>query len=152
MKAVLIFVITWTFLVPGVVTTAQVIPTRASWVSVRYVPPKNAAHQPISEELKELRFLEKLQELLSPFRLPGTLLVQLEGCDGDANASYENAVITVCYEYVDQLWKTMPVETTVDGVAPNQITWLEMDGWVASRFLEFTECHGGEVEKDKGRR
>ena len=35
---------------------------------------------------------------------------------------------------------------------PNQITWLEMDGWVASRFLEFTECHGGEVEKDKGRR
>jgi hypothetical protein len=118
MKAGLIFVITWTFLVPGVVTTAQVIPTRASWVSVRYVPPKNAAHQPISEELKELRFLEKLQELLSPFRLPGTLLVQLEGCDGDANASYENTVITVCYEYVDQLWKTMPVETTVDGVAP----------------------------------
>ena len=32
MKAGLIFVITWTFLVPGVVTTAQVIPTRASWV------------------------------------------------------------------------------------------------------------------------
>jgi len=55
MKAVLVFVITWTILVPEVVTTAQIVPTRASWVSVRYVPPKNAAHQPISEELQELR-------------------------------------------------------------------------------------------------
>jgi hypothetical protein len=103
-------VITWTFLVPGVVTTAQVIPPRASWVSVRYVPPKNAAHQPISEELKELRFLEKLQELLSPFRLPGTLLVQLEGCDGDANASYENTVITVCYEYETNSGRLCPLK------------------------------------------
>ncbi len=118
MRAVFVFVITWTVLLPEVVTTAQTVPTRASWVSVRYVPPKNAAHQPISEELQELRFLEKLQELLSPFRLPGTLLIQLEGCDGDANASYENTVISVCYEYVDQLWKSMPSETTMDGVAP----------------------------------
>jgi hypothetical protein len=118
MKAVLVFVITWTILASEVVTTAQIVATRGNWVSVRYVPPKNAAHQPISEELQDLRFLEKLQELLGPFRLPGTLLVQVEGCDGDANASYENTVITICYEYVDQLWKTMPAETTVSGVAP----------------------------------
>jgi Putative metallopeptidase len=50
---------------------------------------------------KELRFLEKLQEFLSPFQLPRTLLVKVQGCEGDANAFYEHDVITVCYEYID---------------------------------------------------
>jgi hypothetical protein len=116
MKAVLVLVITWTVLALEIVTTAQAAP--ASGVSVSYVPPRNPAHQPIFEHLQELRFLEKLQEFLSPFRLPRTLLMKVEGCDGDANASYENDIIVVCYEYIDELWKAMPAETTAAGVAP----------------------------------
>jgi hypothetical protein len=118
MKAVLVLVITWTVLVPEIVTTAQAAPAPASRVSVSYVPPKNPAHQPIYEQLQELRFLENLQEFLSPVRLPRMLLVKVEGCDDDANAWYENNEIIVCYEYIDQLWKTMPAETTAAGVAP----------------------------------
>jgi hypothetical protein len=118
MKAVLALVITWTVLVPEMVTTAQAAAARASRVSVSYVPPKDPAHQPIYEQLKQLRFLEKLQQLLTPFRLPRALLVKVEGCDGDANAFYEYSVITVCYEYIDQLWKTMPAEATATGVTP----------------------------------
>jgi hypothetical protein len=118
MKAVLVLVITWTVLVPEIVTTAQAAPAPASRVSVNYVPPKNPAHQPIYEQLQELRFLENLQEFLSPVRLPRMLLVKVEGCDDDANAWYENNEIIVCYEYIDQLWKTMPAETTAAGVAP----------------------------------
>ena len=76
------------------------------------------AHQPIYEQLQELRFLENLQEFLSPVRLPRMLLMKVEGCNGDANAWYENNEIIVCYEYIDQLWKTMPAETTAAGVAP----------------------------------
>jgi len=118
MKAILVLVITWTVLVPEIVTTAQAAPAPASRVSVSYVPPKEPAHQPIYEQLQELRFLENLQEFLSPVRLPRMLLMKLEGCDGDANAWYENNEITVCYEYIDQLWKTMPAETTATGIAP----------------------------------
>jgi Putative metallopeptidase len=118
MKAVLALVITWTVLVPEMVTTAQAAAARASRVSVSYVPPKNPAHQPIYEQLKQLRFLEKLQQFLTPFRLPRALLVKVEGCDGDANAFYEYNVITVCYEYIDQLWQTAPAETTPSGVTP----------------------------------
>jgi Putative metallopeptidase len=118
MKAVLALVITWAVLVPEMATTAQAAAARASRVSVSYVPPKNPAHQPIYEQLKQLRFLEKLQRFLTPFRLPRALLVKVEGCDGDANAFYEYSVITVCYEYIDQLWKTMPAETTTTGVTP----------------------------------
>lgn len=118
MKAGLALVITWTVLVPEMVTTAQAAASRASRLSVSYVPPKDPAHQPIYEQLKQLRFLEKLQQFLTPFRLPRALLVKVEGCDGDANAFYEYNVITVCYEYIDQLWKTVPAETTAAGVTP----------------------------------
>jgi hypothetical protein len=103
---------------PEIVTTAQAAAGRVNRVSVSYVLPKNPAHQPIYEQLQELRFLENLQEFLSPVRLPRMLLVKVEGCDDDANAWYENNEIIVCYEYIDQLWKTMPAETTAAGVAP----------------------------------
>ena len=118
MRAVLALVITWAMLVPGIVTTVQAAAARASRVSVSYVPPKDPAYQPVYEQLKQLRFLEKLQQFLTPFRLPRALLVKVEGCNGDANAFYEYNVITVCYEYIDQLWKTMPAETTAAGLAP----------------------------------
>ena len=53
MKAVLVLVITWTVLVSEIVTTVQTASARGSRVSVIYVAPKDAAHQPIYEHLKE---------------------------------------------------------------------------------------------------
>jgi Putative metallopeptidase len=118
MRAVLMLVITWMTLSPEIMTSAQAAPARANRVSVSYVLPKNPAHQPIYDQLREVGFLEKLQNFLTPFRLPRALLVKVEGCNGDANAFYENDVITICYEYIEQLRKTMPAETTAAGVTP----------------------------------
>ena len=67
MKAVFALVISWIVLVPRL-TTAQTVPARGR-MSVSYVPPKNPAHQPIYEQLKEIRFLESA-EFLSRVRLP----------------------------------------------------------------------------------
>jgi hypothetical protein len=114
MKAALALVIGWMVLVPAVLAQAE--PPQPGRVSVRYLPPKNPAHKPIYEQLKEIRFLEKVQEFLSRVRLPRTLLVKLEGCDGDDNASYDKDIIVLCYEYIDQVWKTVPDATTADGV------------------------------------
>ena len=118
MKAIVALLTGWMLLAPVAVATAQTAPAPAGWVSVSYVPPKEPMHQPIYKKLGEMGFLEKLQEFLSPVRLPRTLLVKVEGCDGDANASYEKDVIVVCYEYIDELWRTMPTETTAMGVTP----------------------------------
>ena len=119
MRAVfLMLAITWLLPAPERVTTAQAAAARANRVSVGYVPPKNALHQPIYEQLQEVNFLEKLQQFLAPFRLPRALLVKVAGCDGDANAFYEKDAITVCYEYIEQLRKTMPAGTTEAGVTP----------------------------------
>src|SRR5262245_51862263 len=114
MKAVLVLIITLTVLALGNATKIQAAP--ASRVSVIYGPPKDSAHQPIYEYLKEYRFHEKLQEFLSPFQLPRTLLIKVDGCDGNPDASYENDMIVICYEYIDQLWKAIPFETTPAGV------------------------------------
>ena len=115
MKAVLVLMMmTSTALTVRTAPTTEAVP--ASKVSVVYGQPTDPEHQPIYEHLKELRFLEKLQEFLSPFQLPRSLLVKVQSCDGDANAFYETDVITVCYEYIDQLWKAIPPETTPAGV------------------------------------
>jgi len=58
MRAVLMLVITWMVLSPEIVTKTQAAPARANRVSMSYVPPKNPAHQPIYDQLKEVSFLE----------------------------------------------------------------------------------------------
>lgn len=87
-------------------------------ISIRYVPPANPAHQPIYTKMRQRGALEKLQKILSPFRLPEKLRISLEGCDGEADAFYDYAAITICYEFIDELWQGMPSETTLSGIAP----------------------------------
>ena len=49
-----------------------------------------------------------MQALLAPIRLPRPLLLKLDGCDGDANAWYDEGEIVVCYEYVAEILKIAP--------------------------------------------
>src|SRR5262249_8741813 len=76
---------------------------RSDRIHIAYVPPKNAAHETVFRLLKERQVLEKLQHFLSPLRLPRALRLQVEGCDGDSNAWYEDDAVTVCYEYLDDI-------------------------------------------------
>ena len=87
-------------------------------IRIAYVPPKNPAHQQIYDLALERQSLENLQEFLSPFRLPWPLNITLTGCDGEADAMYSLDVITICYEYVEELRKYMPEETTPAGIDP----------------------------------
>jgi hypothetical protein len=89
---------------------------QADQIRISYVPPKNSAHEAIFQLLKERRVLEKFKGLLSPLRLPRPLLLKVEGCDGEANAWYENDAVTVCYEYLEETLQNAPKETTPAGV------------------------------------
>jgi len=74
------------FLASDIAAAAQAGAAKANRIKVDYGAPKNPAHQVIYRKLKEIRALENLREFLSPFRLPRTLLVKTEGCDGESNA------------------------------------------------------------------
>jgi hypothetical protein len=89
---------------------------RSDRIQISYVQPKNPAHESVSRLLKERRVLEKFKEFLSPLRLPRTLRLKVEGCDGVSNAWYEDDAITVCYEYIDDILRNAPKETTPAGV------------------------------------
>ena len=117
MKTALALAVAGMVLVTATATTAFGA-SKSNRVSVTYVLPKDPAHQLIYERLKEHRALERLQKFLSPFRLPRTLKVSLAGCDGEADAFYGDDAITICYEYISELWKNMPAETTEAGIAP----------------------------------
>ena len=62
---------------------ATAAPYKSNQIRVEYDMPKNPAHQPIYERLKQARALEHLQTLLSPLRLPRPLLLKVSGCDGE---------------------------------------------------------------------
>ena len=104
-----------TFLTAFPADTATLEPNR---VDVEYVPPKSFAHDPVYKLVQERRVLEKIRDLLVPFRLPRRLLLKAEGCDGRINAWYDDGAITVCYEYLDWVWRSAPEQTTPTGVAP----------------------------------
>jgi hypothetical protein len=77
-------------------------------VEIQYVEPKNPKLRPVYEEIRKARALEKLQNLLAPLRLPRRLLIKTEDCDGISNAWYEEDAVTVCYEFLDDIWKNVP--------------------------------------------
>jgi hypothetical protein len=108
-------VLFWAALCVDVPSAAAMEPGR---IDVAYLPPKDPAHRPLYELLKGKRVLEKIQAILSPFRLPARVLLKVEGCDGTANAYSGDGAVTVCYEYLDEIWQNVPSETTPEGVAP----------------------------------
>lgn len=102
------------------VVNAQGAPAKAKakpdQIKIQYVPPKDPAHATIYTRLQNLEFLERVQQFLSPVKLPGPLLFKTEGCDGEVNAWFEDNAITICYEYIDEMWKLAPETTTPAGV------------------------------------
>src|SRR3954451_25356137 len=89
---------------------------RTDRIKISYVPPKNSAHEAVFQLLKERRVLEKFKGLLSALRLPRTLLLKVEGCDGESNAWYGDDAVTVCYEYLADILRDAPKEPTPAGV------------------------------------
>lgn len=93
-------------------------PEKTNQVVIEYVYPGNPAHQQLHDLLKERQTLESLQEFLSPFRLRWPLYITLTDCDGEPDAMYGDDEITICYEFIEELQRYMPAETTPSGIEP----------------------------------
>lgn len=117
MKTRLTFIIAGLVLATTLVMMAYGAP-KADRVKIRYVAPKDAAHQPIYLDIKQRGTLEKLKIFLSPLLLPRPLRIRTAECDGEADAYYDFASITICYELIAEVWENMPEETTPSGVEP----------------------------------
>jgi hypothetical protein len=103
-------------------------------IKVQYDKPNNADLQTIYHRLMDHRYLERIQQILSPLRLPEDLNIKATEC-GVMNAWYrrENSrpTVTICYELLKTVSQSMPKETTSDGISPmdaavGQAVWLAL--------------------------
>ncbi len=84
---------------------ASAQPVKADRIVIAYSEPTKAAHKPLHDMLKQNQALERVKELLVSVRWPRTLRLELRSCE-EFNAWYEDAVISVCYEYLDDMWRS----------------------------------------------
>jgi hypothetical protein len=112
--------------------------THANRIRIEYFPPKDPAYNPIYERLKHYHALERLQGIFSPLLLPFDLTLRTGDCGGVANGWYNRPAITVCYEYVNEFLKSLPQETTPEGITP-------MDAAVGQLFYVFAHEMGHAV-------
>jgi hypothetical protein len=73
----------------------------ANRVLIDYGAPSKPAHQALDDTLKQKGALERIQRLLSPFRLPRPLIIRTANCNGEINAWFEVDAVTICHEYIE---------------------------------------------------
>lgn len=121
MKAVLAALIAacWSILCAPAVS-AKSSAAEPSGIQISYVSPSNPALRGVYERLKEHRLLERVRDYLSPLRLPRTLHLKTDECDGEANAWYEESdrTVTVCYEYIEDALRSSAYVPTAAPVPP----------------------------------
>lgn len=95
---------------------------RTNRIRIEYVPPSNPAHQKVYGLIKDHRGLEALQQVFAPFRFPLDVTIRTIGCDGVSNAWYDrqglNPIISLCYEYLQEIVDRMPSGPTEAGLSP----------------------------------
>lgn len=100
--------------VTGVAATADEV--RPHRIQIEYVAYSNPAHQQLFDLLKQHQALERLQGIFNPFRLPVDLTLRTIGCNGVANAWYMPGFVSVCYEYVSEIFENLSRGATLLGI------------------------------------
>jgi len=92
-------------------------------IHIAYEAPKNIEHQTVHDLVKERHALENVQKIFSPFRLSVDMTIKTVGCDGVSNAWYQRIdkqpTVSLCYEYLQEIWQSMPKEATPAGITPS---------------------------------
>jgi len=90
-------------------------------VSIVYVSPENSTLQDLYVFLREHRALERVREILSPFRSPEELTIKTTEC-GAMNSYYQREdfkpTVTICYELLKHILDSLPNENNPAGVTP----------------------------------
>lgn len=88
---------------------AKAADVRPNRVVIEYIAPTKPDQQPIYEMVQQHKVLEKFQEIFSPFLLPMELKLLTKTCDMD-NAWYQRPTMTICYEYLQSIQKSLPTD------------------------------------------
>src|SRR5262245_1756446 len=92
-------------------------------VEIEYVRPRNADFVPIHDRLKARKVLETLRQFLAPLKFKDgqKLTVKFDECGATYLRYKRQQVVTVCYEFVDQIDRlapTAPVQLVQTAMRP----------------------------------
>jgi Putative metallopeptidase len=84
-------------------------------IHVEYQTPKDPAQQKVYDTVKQHRILEMVRKIFSPWNLGDIdLNIRTVSC-GVSNAWYQRVgnvpTVSICYEYLQEIWDSMPEET-----------------------------------------
>lgn len=103
-------------LLPAAPASAQ---HKTNRINIEYVAPDQDEHKHVHALMQKGRVLEKVQEIFAAVRLPIDLSVKMKSC-GKINAWYqrhgEDALVTVCYDYLAHVYTNVPKEETSTGL------------------------------------
>ncbi len=103
-------------------------------VSISYLPPANSTLQNLYNFLREHHALERIKEILSPFRSPEELIIKTAECK-EINSYYRREnfkpAVTICYEFLKRILESLPTENNGDGLTPadaavGQFFWVTL--------------------------
>jgi hypothetical protein len=77
-------------------------------IRIAYGEPRTEEQARLRVLMQEHEALERFQKIFSPFKLPIEVTLRVQDCGGLSNAWYQRPVITICYEYVDEMRKNLP--------------------------------------------
>jgi Putative metallopeptidase len=77
-------------------------------IRIEYGEARTEAQKTLLALMQEHGALERFQRIFSPFRLPIEVTLRVQDCGGVSNAWYQRPVVTICYEYVDELRNNIP--------------------------------------------
>jgi hypothetical protein len=100
---------------PGQAAAPPADAAASDMIRIEYVPPKDPKHQTAYKLVQQRGALEMMRKVFTPLRLPAPITIKTIGCDGVSNAYYQRVddrpTITICYEYLVDVWTAMPKET-----------------------------------------
>lgn len=95
--------IAWAAIVGRATAATESAPAGRHQIAIEYLEPTNPEHRSFRDLLKSSHVLESVRDILAGVRWPRPLRLELKGCEGESNAWYDDAVVTVCYEYLDDI-------------------------------------------------
>jgi hypothetical protein len=90
---------------------------RPQRVKIEVYPPKTPDLQEAYDVLTRSRWMDEAREFFGIFKLPQDITIFVRSC-GMSNAWYVQGTLTVCYEYLDDIIKSIPPGDTPDGITP----------------------------------
>lgn len=102
--------------------------SRPGRVTVSHEAPTNPSHQAVHDRVKADPTFARARDFFALFKLPRDMTIRTRSCSGRGGAWYYEGVVTVCYEYIQNLLD--------NAASPQRPDWVSEAGAVSGPIAD----------------